>query len=69
MHQLDPTLSGKIIYKYNIIPMLGSGGSQETITHIKVDPFKDCMHPIVSIIDGGFCVLLQCSPFACIMLL
>ena len=68
-YEKDPTLLQIVINKYNKILVPGSGGCRESSTNIRVDPFKDCMCYVVSIMETIFCVLPQGTPFACVLLL
>ena len=69
LHEEDPTLPQEVINKDEKILVRSSGGYQERSTNIKVNPFKECMCFVVPIMESGFFVLPQGTPFACVMML
>jgi len=67
-HEVDPTLSEKIINKNNIVFMFCRGRCRKGSTNIRVDLLQDCIYSALSIMESGFNILPQCAALADILL-
>ena len=66
LHEVDPTLSRKIIKKYHIVLVLFCQSNKEWYTHVLVNSLKDFQSSVPLLVKSGLCILLHSTSLACV---